>query len=153
MPHASQDLDRFRSVLGGEGLYAALGYLNGRTPFRFTGVYRFDGETLRNVKLYDRWEPTGETGADAPMQETFCAIVRQQGDGLQVSDGRSDERFPWMQANAVVCYCGALIRDGDGDPFGTVCHFDLQRCEPPKSELDLLRGAAPHVYVHLQAES
>lgn len=151
MANASSDLERFNAALAARGMHGALAYLNGRTPYRFTGVYRFDGDTLRNVVLYDRWEPDQKTGADAPMQETFCAIVRTQGDGLEVIDGRTDKRFPWMRENAVICYCGALVRDDQGQPFGSVCHFDLQRCEPPKSELELLRAVAPQIYAYLRS--
>ena len=150
MTTAPSDLDRFQDALARDGLHGALQYLNGRTPYRYTGVYQFDGDTLRNVMLFDRWDPELKSGADAPMRETFCAIVLQQGDGLEVSDGGTDDRFPWMSGNAVVCYCGALIRDDQGQAFGTLCHFDLQRCDPPQSELALLRAAAPHVYTHLQ---
>jgi hypothetical protein len=141
----SDELSRFQSELQGGGLFGALQYLNSRTPFRFTGVYRFDGDTLRNVVLFDRWTPESKRGADAPMSETFCAIVKQQGDAVQVSDGRSDARFPWMALNAVACYCGALIRDADGSPLGTLCHFDLQPVEQLTSELALLKAAAPLV--------
>ena len=130
-------------------MFGALQYLNGRTPFRFTGIYRFDGDTLRNVALFDRWSPESRQGADAPMSETFCAIVKQQGDAVQVSDGRTDPRYPWMAGNAVTCYCGALIRDATGDPVGTLCHFDLLPVEQPSSELALLRAAAPLVIQYL----
>ena len=151
MDAATSDLEHFDAALTTGGLHGALAYLNGRTPYRFTGIYRFDGDMLRNVMLYDRWEPSQSAGADAPMRETFCAIVGDQGDGIEVSDGRTDNRFPWMQQNAVVCYCGALVRDEQGQPFGTVCHFDLQRCERPKSELDLLRAVGPKVYDYLRS--
>lgn len=130
-------------------MFRALQYLNGRTPFRFTGVYRFDGDTLCNVALVDRWSPESKEGADASMSETFCAIVKQQGDAVQVVDARTDPRFPWMADNAVTCYCGALIRDVGGNPVGTLCHFDLQPVEQPSSELALLRAAAPLVVPYL----
>jgi hypothetical protein len=139
-------VEEFRSELSRGGLRGALRALNQRAPHRFTGVYRFDGDMLRNVALFDRWNPDGEVGADAPMSETFCAIVPSQGVALEVSDGPSDERFPWMQDNAVVCYCGALLRDEAGEPWGTVCHFDVQRCEAARSHLPELLAVAPSVY-------
>ena len=145
MPRSPDDLSRFVRALEESGLFGGLQYLNGRTAFRFTGIYRFDGDMLRNVALFDRWTPEARQGADAPMSETFCAIVKQTGDAIQVSNGRTDPRFPWMSANAVVSYCGALIRDEGGHPMGTLCHFDLQPVEPPSSELNLLKAAAPKV--------
>jgi hypothetical protein len=141
-----QELAEVRTRLAHGGLPEMLRYLNSRTPFRFSGVYRFDGEMLRNVTLFDRWEQEAKQGADAPMPETFCALVLQAGGTLQVDDGRSDPRFPWMADNAVVCYSGALISNDAGEPVGTLCHFDLQRCEPSSNEVRLLKAATPLVY-------
>lgn len=135
----SKEVEEVQRLLDARGLHAALRYLNERTPYRFTGLYRFEGDTLRSVALFDRWSPETLTGADAPTGQTFCAIVRDAGDSLAVMDGRVDVRFPWMTANPVACYCGVLLRDKQGAPAGTLCHFDLQRCEPPTSEFDLLR--------------
>jgi hypothetical protein len=145
----ADELETFQRAMYERGLHPALAYLNGRTPYRFTGVYRFHGTMLTNISLYDRWLPQVQHGDDAPMAETFCALVREAGDVLQVDDGRSDARFPHMASNPVISYCGALIRDGNGEPFGTLCHFDLRRCEAPRAELGLLEAAAPLVYEFL----
>jgi hypothetical protein len=147
------ELQEVRASLARGGLHAALRYLNGRTPFRFTGVYRFDGDMLRNVSLFDRWAPDVTEGADAPLSQTFCALVRDAGDTLQVDDGRTDPRFPHMASNAVVSYCGALLRDAHGEPYGTLCHFDVRRCEPSRSELVLLEAASPLLYEFLQSSA
>lgn len=140
-------IDVFEQTLRASGLHAALGVLNARTTHRFTGVYRYDGDWLRNVALFDRWNPRSEGGADAPMRETFCAIVPSQGLALEVVDGSTDARFPWMNENAVVSYCGTLIRSETGDSFGTLCHFDLSRCEAAASQLlPVMTAAAPLIY-------
>ena len=44
-------------LLHGRGLHAALGYLNERTRYRFTGLYRADPPLLRNIGLFDRENP------------------------------------------------------------------------------------------------
>lgn len=140
-------IDDFERTLSSSGLHAALGLLNARTTHRFTGVYRFDGDWLRNVALFDRWNPQAAGGVDAPMRETFCAILPTQGATLEVVDGSTDGRFPWMSENAVMSYCGALIRAESGDPFGTLCHFDMSRCEAASSQLfPLMEAAAPLIY-------
>jgi hypothetical protein len=139
-------MDALRKVLDASGLHAALRYLNGRTPYRFTGVYRYEGETLRNVALFDRWTPESLKGSDAPMNETFCAIVRGEGAWLEVGHGPDDERFPWMHANAVVCYSGALIRDASGEPYGTLCHFDVNRVQQTTSDVALLQQAGRLIF-------
>ncbi len=142
----SDQLSQVTEALRSGRLHVALALLNARTVHRFTGVYRYDGATLRNVALFDRFAPDVERGEDAPMVATFCAIVPTVGDSLEVTDGRTDSRFPWMQDNAVVYYCGVQIRDHAGTPVGTLCHFDLQRCETPSSELPLMGAAAPLLY-------
>ena len=146
----SPELSAFTAVLEREGLHGALRHLNARTPFRFTGVYAFGGETLRNVALFDRWNPQEAKGADAPMDETFCAIVGLTDGLLEVVDGRIDPRFPRMQKNAVQSYCGAPIRDESGTPVGTLCHFDLMPCQAPSAELPLLTAAAAQLLPYLQ---
>lgn len=142
---------QFSATLQMDGLHAALGFLNHRTPYRFTGVYRFEDEMLRNVSLFDRRSPRRDEGTDAPMRETFCALVQSAGGALAVTNGRSDARFPWMSANAVVSYCGAVMVNEAGDPFGTVCHFDMQECETMQTEMDVLRVAASQVMRHLSS--
>lgn len=136
----------FQRILDSEGLLPALRFLNSNTPHRFTGVYRYDGDWLRNLALFDRWDPRVTKGEDAPMSQTFCAIVPDQDGTLEVVDGPTDPRFPGMQDNPVVCYCGALIRDHLGEPFGTVCHFDVNRCQAGASQIPLLLEASPLIY-------
>jgi hypothetical protein len=117
-------LDATRAIARAD-LHGVLARLNARVPFRFTGVYRFDGAVLRNVALFDRVNPALPRGCDAPLGETYCAITGRMNDALLVSDGRRDPRYAWMRANAVISYCGVPIRSEAGEPVGTLCHFDL----------------------------
>jgi hypothetical protein len=133
-------------TLKSHGLHAVLKMLNQRTSHRYTGVYRYDGEWLRNVALYDRWHPDLLTGDDAPMHETFCALVPGQGSSLEVQDGSIDERFPSMQANGVKYYSGTLLRDAAGQPYGTLCHFDLSPCDVATREFPLMEAVGPLIY-------
>lgn len=125
-------------VLSRHGLHAALKLLNARTPFRYTGVYRFDGDMLRNVALFDRWAPQQPRGCDAPMGETYCAITGKLNDSLLVSDGQRDPRHPWMRGNSVVSYCGVPIRAESGIALGTLCHFDEKPCQSQGAEATFL---------------
>lgn len=125
-------------VLARDGLHAALKLLNARTPFRYTGVYRFDRDILRNVDLFDRWAPDQPRGSDAPMGETYCAITGKLNDSLVVSDGRRDPRHPWMRGNSVVSYCGVPIRAESGVAIGTLCHFDDKSCQSQGGEATFL---------------
>ena len=144
------ELNEFQQILSAEGLHPALRFVNLRTPHRFTGVYRYDGEMLRNLAMYDKFTPGLLRGDDAPLAQTFCANVQGAGGTLEVLDGSSDERFPWMATSPVISYCGVEISDIDGRPFGTLCHFDTQRCQQRVSDIPLLTAAAPLIWQALR---
>ena len=68
---------RFIELLRRDGLHAALGFLNGRVRYRFTGVYRFDPPVLRNVDLYDRENPSLTfSGCELVLRDSYCGIVQ-----------------------------------------------------------------------------
>ena len=144
-PHAS-DLAAFSRALREDGLHAALLFLNARTPHRYTGVFRFDGDMLRNVALVDKWDSDLTHGADVPLAEAYCAHLHRTGEPLQVAHGPSDARVPWMAGSAIVSYCGAVITTPGGEPWGALCHFDLSRCEAKESDMPLLVAAAARIH-------
>ena len=135
------DLDLFQTLLESEGLRDALEMLNRRTPHRFTGVFRFDGDMLRSVELIDKWDPSVERGEDIPIEKAYCAHLKRTGEPLEVADGRADPRVPWMNDSPIVSYCGVSIEDEQGRPWGALCHFDLMPCENKDSDLPLLLAA------------
>ena len=65
-----REIAEFQNELHQHGMHAALKYLNSRTPHQYSGVFRFDGATLRNEVLYDRYHPELLKGDDAPMITT-----------------------------------------------------------------------------------
>lgn len=144
------ELIEFTNLLDNSGLHEALRFLNGRTPHRYTGVYRFDGSMLRNEYLFDRYFPDILRGDDAPMTETYCSVVGHTQQPLEIADARSDERVSFINS-PVVSYCGVLVRDDKDEPFGTLCHFDINRCQPRLSDIPLLEAAAPLVFRALKA--
>lgn len=147
------EVREFRETLDREGLQPALRLLNGRTPHRFTGVFRFDGDILRNVVLVDKWAPAVVRGDDVPLAQAYCAHLHRSGGAVEVTDGPADARFPWMQQSPIVSYCGAVILDEDGRRWGALCHFDISRCESKKSDLPLLEAAAGLIYASAHAAS
>jgi len=142
---AEEDVAAFRTVLRDQGLHAALAFLNGRTPHRFTAVYRYDGDMLRNVAIFDRWQPEVTRGDDVPLNQAYCSVIKSSGLALEVQDGRTDPRFPALATSPVASYCGVPIARPDGGLFGALCHWDLARCEVRSVEIPMLFAAAPMI--------
>ncbi len=142
-------LESFENLLKESGIHDALGFLSHRTPHRYTGIYQFDGDTLRNLAMYDCYDPTVENGDDAPMASTYCSLVQTRAQ-LEIMDAAHDDRVKGIIITPVVSYCGVLIRDAAGKPFGTLCHFDMKRCQEASLDIPLLEQAARLLFKHLK---
>jgi hypothetical protein len=147
-----EPFDQLLEVLRTRGIHGLLCALNSRMPHRFTGVYRFDPPILRNPYLCDAFAPNVTRGEDSPINDNYCAIVRSERRSLGVENSRTDPRLAGHPAREIVIsYCGVLISDARGEPFGTICHFDHKPCEVPTSELVLMEQLAPHVHAAIFA--
>lgn len=145
-PRLKGDFDALARELSLGGLRGALAFLNRRTPHRYTGVFRFDGDMLRNVALVDKWDSSVLKGDDVPIATAYCAHLQRTGLPLEVEDGDADPRVPWMHGSPIVSYCGAVIKDPQGEPWGALCHFDSARCDSRASDMPLLLAAATVLY-------
>jgi len=141
----------FTTILQQQGVHAALDYLNRRTPHRYTGLFRFDGDILRSEVLFDRNQPNVRQGLDVPMAVTYCALVGKQEAPLNILDAATDPRAQGVDT-PVISYCGVLIRDDQGRAYGTLCHYDMQRCQQRTTDLPLLEAAAQLLYHHLHPQ-
>jgi signal transduction histidine kinase/DNA-binding NarL/FixJ family response regulator len=146
-------LAKFERILNGAGIHDALRFLNSRTPHRFTGLYRFDPPTLRNVALLDTDDVGKTSGDDAVLEETYCSIVGSFERPFTTADTLLDKRLRAHPAReSVRSYCGVLLRRPDGSAFGTLCHFDLSPCDVPLAEMPLLEAAAVLIMRRMDAE-
>lgn len=117
-------------------LAEALTYLNGQTPFRFTGVYRLDGLTVANLYLYDRQSGFLPGRAAEKSTDTYCVWIQDTLSVVQMCDSMSDPRADGHSRREVVrSYCGGPIRGAEGKLLGTICHFDY---EPQANTFDML---------------
>ncbi len=138
-PVQAELLHRLQS--GGVG--DVLRYVNTRTHHRFTGLYRFDGAVLRNVALFDREQEQSQRGADSPLCDTYCSIVGETQASVVIIDANMDPRAANNAGrNAVLSYCGALVRSADGTPIGTLCSFDPAPQPVMDDEIALLEVTA-----------
>jgi hypothetical protein len=145
------EVDRWRIAeevtrrLSTSGIHAALGYLNERTRFRFTGIYRPDPPVLRNLYLFDRENPgLNVSGGESVLNETYCAIVCAATAPFSTSDAGGDPRLRDHAArDSVVSYAGVPIRDSSGCVAATLCHFDVRPRLVPVSEIPILEVVAP----------
>ena len=135
-------------------LHDALRLLNGRVEHRFTGIYRFDAPTLRNIALFDAANPEIEVGAPAPLRETYCSVVGEKNTAFQTGDAASDPQLAGHPArDSTLAYCGAPLRSADGKVFGTLCHFDVVPRAIPHDEVPVLETVAALIADHVQTET
>lgn len=144
-----------RDRLRGEGLRGALGYLNGRTRFRFTGVYRMEPEILRTIELFDRENPTLKVSGDiAPLRETYCGIACRTEAPFSTPDALADARLLTHAARqSIISYVGVPIRRPSGAVWGTLCHFDNRPRLIPGDEPHVLEACSRLIACWLQAAS
>jgi hypothetical protein len=109
------------------GLLPALGVLNARTRYRFTGLYRVEGSVLRNICLFDRENPTiCGMGDVSLLRDTYCQIVASSDVPFATADGRIDERVADLTSRTpVISYSGVPVVCDHGQR-GTLCHFDMR---------------------------
>jgi hypothetical protein len=147
------EITEFATLVQQHGVHAALAYLNRRTPHRYTGLFRFDGDFLRNEVLVDGNQPLVRQGDATPLAATFCSLVGRQQAPLEILEVTTDPQFVGLVDTPVVSYCGVLMRDDQGQPYGTLCHYDMQRCQERTTDQPLLEAAAALLYQQLHPGS
>ena len=151
--HFEDDFHEFKRRLDSHGLEGALRFLSGRTPHRFTGIYQYAGNTLLNLVLFDSVEDVLKKGGASPLENTFCSLVKDtKQQVLEINDAAQDERVKGKVITPVVSYCGVLMKNEAGGSFGTLCHFDMQRCQERAYDLPLLKAASVLLYNHLVSD-
>lgn len=138
---------RFAHLLHERGLHDALGYLNERTRYRFTALYRAAPPMLHTVGLFDRENPAMDgAGAASVLEETYCAITCDTAKPFITMDAPNDTRLEHHAArDSILCYAGVPIRLDSGRPWGSICHFDLRPRLLVGDELGALTTVAPVV--------
>jgi GAF domain-containing protein len=133
-----------RSTVAEDGVRAGLQYLNSLTGHRFTALYRFEGDTLRNAEFFDRENPLVTTTEAIPVLASYCVFVRDAGASFYTENARDDDRLGDHPKRPVIqSYCGVPLRDTEGRMFGTICHFDFAATGISRENLELMEEIAP----------
>lgn len=115
-------------------------WLNGRVPYRFTAVFAFEGDFLRNVCLVDKENPAITSCSEQPITDSYCVYIRRSRERFGVEHAMLDKRVEDHPKRRIFqCYYGIPLFNLEGKIIGTVCHFDkepVQVTEDCASTLD-----------------
>ena len=138
----NQQLVQFHQAFEQGGLHGALGYLNKRTSFRYTAIYRLDGQMMRNIYLYDRLGENPTYLAEVPLGDSFCQFVLKD-NGFNTANSANDSRLAGHPYQGVLnSYFGLPLSRGAGTIYGTLCHFDFEPMVIPDTEIALLEAVS-----------
>ena len=138
----NQQLVQFHHAFEKGGLYGALGYLNRRTSFRYTAIYRLDGQMMRNIFLYDRLGENPTHLAEVPLVDSFCQFVLED-NGFNTVNSANDARLLGHPYQGVLnSYFGLPLSRAAGTIYGTLCHFDFEPMKISDSEIALLEAVS-----------
>ena len=137
-------LRHLKAVLRAGDLRGAVMFLNSLTTHRFTSLFRFDGEVLRNVVFFDRENPEQGAVEDMPVAASYCVFVRDGARTFTVPDAAGDARVDGHPKQPVFrAYCGVPLLDEQGRMFGTICHFDFAPRDISAENVALMEAIAP----------
>ena len=144
------EIAAFKAKLEAGGVEAAIEFLNSRTPFRYSAIFRLEGDQIRNLYLYDRKHQTMSQPHPMPLRESFCQIVVDEGTFTTVHsavDARVDGHAKQGVLNA---YFGLPLVDTPGSIFGTFCHFDPEPKSLDTPEIPFLEAVTPLLMPYLK---
>ena len=144
-------LENFEEALSHDGPAEALAYLNRGVAHRYSAIYRFDGDLLRNVLLCDKLEQVRPDFLLAvPFKHSFCQFVLRD-QAFRTEDSRQDPRLeghPYQ--GVVISYHSVPLVAGNGNLWGTLSHFDMHGHPLPDEEFRLMGQAARVFGRHLR---
>jgi GAF domain-containing protein len=132
------------------GLEAGLKFLNARSAYRYTAIYRLEGAMMRNIYLYDRLGEAVSDFAKVPLEESFCQFV-MAGGVFCTGDSGQDARLRDHPYQGVLnAYFGLPLSRKPGTLYGTFCHFDFRPQVIEDSEIEFLQSVTPWLLDYLE---
>jgi len=139
-------VESFERTLEGQGLFAALQYLNSTTEHRFTGIYRFEPDWVRSIVLFDRGNPHLHAGKDVLLRESYCRLTAETAGPYRIENAQSDRRLVGHAArDSVLSYCAVHLLDPEDRSWGTLCHFDFVPRPITDEMMQVLEAVRPAV--------
>lgn len=147
-PAWAAEADAFSEVLLVGGLGAALDFLNTRTDYRFTFVYKSEPPFARRVLVHDRESLYISSRDPVPVTQTFFEFMLTE-PAFATADGLLDERSRRHPARTHFRgFCGIQLRHADGRHYGWLAHASPGAVAVPEHETVFLQQiAAPLMQV------
>jgi hypothetical protein len=136
--------EKFKTNLTTGGLESAMRWLNDRVPYRYTAIFAFDGEMLRNICLIDKNNSNITKCSDQPITESYCMYIQRSRQHFQVEQALLDRRVEGHpKQRSFQCYYGIPLFSSTGEILGTVCHFDSMPVRVTEGVAEALDDLAP----------
>lgn len=143
VPTLAQD---FQNAVSSKGLWAAMQWLNAKVPYRYTAVFAFHGDTLRNLCLVDKLDARITRCEDQPITNSYCIYIRRSSEKFSVEEAALDPRVQGHpKSRSYQCYYGVPLFGADGKLVGTVCHFDVDPVPVTAGVVAALDDLAPFI--------
>jgi hypothetical protein len=136
--------EKFKKTLAAGGLDAAMRWLNDRVPYRYTAIFAFEGEMLRNICLVDKENSAITHCSDQSITESYCMYIHRSGEHFKVEESALDKRVEdHPKRRSIQCYYGIPLFSAEGKMLGTVCHFDSMPVRVTEAVAEALDDLAP----------
>ena len=137
-------------LLASRGIVPALALLNDRTPYRFTAIYKLNGEVMHAAHAFDRDSEYRTWLKVVPLCKSFCQYAIEQGE-FMTTHASTDLRLRHKpHAGLIESYYGRVLTRECGTPYGTFIHFDLEPRSIPTEEIRFLREVIPQFTGYLE---
>ncbi len=147
-PAGAAELDSFSEVLLVGGLGAALDFLNTRTDYRLTFIYKSEPPFARRIMVHDRESLYISSRDRVPVTQTFFEFMLSE-PAFATADGLLDERSCRHPARSHFRgFCGIQLFHADGRHYCWLAHASPGAVAVPEHETGFLQEiAAPLMQV------
>lgn len=136
--------EKFKATIKADGLLAAMRWINDGAPYRFTAIFAFDGDMLRNICLVDKQNADITHCPNQPITDSYCIYIHRSGERFSVEEAMLDRRVDGHpKRRSYQCYYGIPLLGSDGKLRGTVCHFDSSPVRVTDDVVAVLDDLAP----------